>query len=523
MAATAERYTVEDQSLPYSLYIDGATGHDAVWLPADEVPALYDARQQADEEAAAIYEGYMRSVRQGEVLGVPLDSDSLSAGERALEARRQHGQDSAEFLTIRQGVVVNFQRYLAEAWSKLGSEYFLPLWQPYDQRQHDYVSYGVAITPMMARGITPLAEPEQVPLRNAEYRENATNLRLGQLVMSAAGVELAGQSTQQLALPRELRDGPVSAFTISECPEYIVERYRRDEQLGIQRTYSGYAPQVEKIMLRCTTIDGWSGGRFVEQMGVAGDLYGHDTIVSYLEQRGAIIEGTVPTKTEVLGMQLVTNDQRGVIGMVQDLDAIASAKLGRPVFLGRLAEAATERDYASIPSLAAERQRRQMADAEKLADYSMELAEAGIEHAIGNKMVDELMKVLMHEAAKHDPEMAAMAFDEKTAQTYREAQTARQTGNNDMARIKEEEAMRNAPEPDGCSGACEVRNVDAESGEGQHLASLLKAKNGDRIAVDESKTRRCKCGGKIAYAYSMVKVNKLCLDCGAFESRSTKK
>lgn len=514
MAATAECYAVEEQTF----------GSEATWLPADEVPALHDARRQADDEAAAIYEGYMGTIRQGESDGVPLDSDSLSAGERAIETRRQYGEDSAEFLTIRQGVVVNFQRYLAEAWSKLGSEYFPPLWQPYDQQQHDYVSYGVAITPMMARGITPLAEPEQVPLRNAEYRENATNLRLGQLVMTAAGIELADHDTPQLALPRELRGGPVSSFTISECPDYIVERCRRDEQLGIQRTYSGYAPQVEKIMLRCTTIDGQSGGRFVEQLGVAGDLYGHDTIVDYLEQRGAIAEGAVPTKTEVLGMQLVTNDQRGVIGMVQDLDAIASARLGQPVFLGQLVDAVTECDYVSIPSLAAERQRRQMADAEKLADYSMELAEAGIEHAIGNKMVDELMKTLMHTAAKHDPEMAGMAFDEKTAQTYREAQTARQTGDDAMARMKEEQALRDAPEPDGCSGgACEVRNVDAESGEGQHLAGLLKAKNGDRIAVDESKTRRCKCGGKIAYAYSLVKVNKLCLDCGAFESRSTKK
>lgn len=52
----------------------------------------------------------------------------------------------------------------------------------------------------------------------------------------------------------------------------------------------------------------------------------------------------------------------------------------------------------------------------------------------------------------------------------------------------------------------------------QELAPRLRAEEGDSIIFDA--VRACNCGEvAIVYAYTMQKVNKLCLSCGAFESK----
>lgn len=54
----------------------------------------------------------------------------------------------------------------------------------------------------------------------------------------------------------------------------------------------------------------------------------------------------------------------------------------------------------------------------------------------------------------------------------------------------------------------------------RRIKPQLRADEGDQIIADM--VRACACGQKtIVYAYTMQKVNKLCLNCGAFESKES--
>jgi hypothetical protein len=459
-------------------------GRTAVWISADEVPDLRVARQAADEKAAQIYEGYMTHVREGDVSEVPLDADAISEADRVVVVRQHHGVNSVEYREAYEGLLVNNRRYLAETWSKNEPEYFARLEQVYDPKLRDYTFHGQPVTPMVQRGITPLAETDEVPRRVMENRENATNNRLGELVMRASGVKLVDASVPSVALPLELRRGLVSSQTISECPDYIEERYIRDVAAGRKRSYGGYAPQIKKLMLRSTQFDPTTGNRYVEQLAISGESAIHAAIVAYLEGKGVIPEGSQPGKTEVLGLQVLTNSQEGVVGMAREIDAVAGRLTGKNIFLGREVPADHPKDYAAIPVEAAARQAKQEADAIALTEYTLDLAESGVEHVIGNKMYDERVMDLMFATAKEDLEMAEAAFDKETADGLRSAQLARSRGDYEAAAAYEDQARELAPPPEGCSGggACGIEELNMSSEVDRKLAKLLSSAPGEKIA-----------------------------------------
>lgn len=543
MAATAERlgvrepYLQQDESFSISteplnspLSVIQGTGarlalDQAVWIAADAVPDLRQARQEADVQAAEIYESYMVHVREGDVSEVPLDFDTISGAERALQVRRQHGKNSDEYREAWQGLFTDHQRYLDETWSKLAPEYFPPLRHTHDSAIRDYRAFGQPITPMIDRGITPRAEPEEVPRRFMEKRENSTNNRLGELVMQAAGVRLVDRSVPAVALPLELRHGPVSSQTISECPDHIIERYERDVAAGRKRGYGGYAPQIKKLMLRDVSFDIQTGDRYVEQLAVSGEYITHEVVLLYFERKRVIPEGTKLSKTEVLGLQAITNSTEGVIGMGRELDAIASELSGKNVYLGQEVPGDHPKNYEAIPAEAAARQEKHIADAEKLTEYTLQLAEVGVDHETGNRLYDEKVLELMFEAAKKDLQMAEIAFGKETADGLRRSQLARVYGDYDLADWLERQARETAPPPEGCSGAgCEIKEVNPNTALGAHIAKITKAKPGDKLTVDESKTRRCgKCGGQLAYSSNSRKYSGACLnsDCNTFKTKTS--
>lgn len=493
-----------------------------VWLAAHEIPELNHTIQAADAESARIYESHMAGLRIGEYAAIPLDSDAISSADRVLAAEQVYGTGSHQHEAALTGLYTNCQRYLAETWSKLGPEYFGKLEHVYDHDQQDYLSFNTPITPMIHRGITPLAEAEEVPRRFMENRENRVNNRVGELAMKAAGLVMVDASVPELALPMELRKGPLSSQTISECPDHIIERYDRDSAAGLKRSYGGYAPQIKKLMLRDTSYEAKGSRRYVEQLSVSGEYITHEVVLCYLERKGAIPEGARPDKTDILGLQVLTNDDGGVLAMARELDVIASQVSGQTVFLGEAVAADHPRDYEAFPAEAAARQAKQIADAQELTRYSLELAINDIEPAIANKLIDELVERQMFAAAKLDITMAEVAFDKETADALRGMQAADNRGDFAKARELEERARKIAPPPEGCSGsACEIKTIDAKSDEGQELAKLLRAKPGDKIAKDESAGRRCKCGGQLAYAYTLNRVNTACTACGAFKSKNT--
>ncbi len=274
--------------------------------------------------------------------------------------------------------------------------------------------------------------------------------------------------------------------------------------------------------MRDTAFDPATGKRYVEQLSVAGEYITHEVVLRYLELRGVIAEGETPDKTEVLGLQMITGNTDGVLGMAKALDAIASELSGQTIFLGEVVDSDAARDYDSFPAEAAARQEKQRHDAQELALYSLELARENVEHALASKLIDELVKKQMFAVAKQDPTFAEVAFDKETADELRQAQTARERGDYARAEQIEDRAERRAPPPEGCSGgACEIKDVNPASAEGQELAKITRAKLGDKISKDESTnpSRRCKCGGQLAYAHTLNRVNTACLKCGSFKSK----
>jgi len=527
MSATAEVLApIDERQLSYvsGLVGDMVLDRADVWLAADDIPALRSARLEADNESARIYESYMGIIRQGIAEGVPLDGDAVSTADDVLALKRRFGAASPQYHQAYQGLLVNNQRYIAEAWSKRAAEYFAPLRQVYDAEKDDYTFHGAAITPMIHRGITPLADTREVPRRFMENRENTTNNRMGRLVMKLAGVDMpATVEVPEVGLPLELRRTSVSVQTISECPDYIQERYQADLKLGRERSYGGYAPQVGgagKSMLRSTRFDPITGERYVEQMSVLGAI-DHKVVVTYLESKGVVAEGVSPDKTEVLGLQVITDNEDGVVGMARDMDVIASRLNGQNIFLGQVVPVDHPKDYDAIPAAAEARQRKQQADAIELTEYTLELAASGLDHAVASELVAARVKAQMFEASKADLSLAAIAFDDQTANALKKAQEVRGKGDDMLARQLEEQAERLAPPPDACEGTCEVRSVDTKTAKGAELAKLTRAKSGDKLAVDESKARRCKCGGQFAYAYNDGKVNTACLGCKAFRSKKS--
>jgi hypothetical protein len=502
-----------------------------VWLSAETIPDLAQARRQADIDAKAIYEGHMVKIRECITTDVPLDSDSLSSAARVREAEQRFGKNSVEYQNNWLGHRTNAARYVGEAERKLRPEYFHRLPQTYSLQDRDYLSFGVPITPMISRGITPLTDSDEVPRRFAEYGENATYNRMGELVMRACGVEMPADVPAE-ALPLRISDvlhsgSTVSVQTVSRCPKYILNRHARDLETGNERSYAGYVPERNKLMLRSMAYDPITNERYLEQMSVMGDEITGEVVNRYHELIGAIPEGTRLDETETLGLQVITTNEDGVIGMAQALDVIASELSGKNVFLGEEVDTDHPKDYSLIPIQAAERAKRQETAAEELALYAMELDIKGVDHDLGNKMVDIKLKELLLAASKKDLNIARAAFGEKTANGYKEARVARAQGDEAKARRIEEETERNAPPPDGCSGpGCEIRTVDPNTAEGEKIAKATRAKPGDTLGVNESKAKKQKCrkkgcGGQVAYAYTTSYVNYACLSCGDFKHEDT--
>jgi hypothetical protein len=72
----------------------------------------------------------------------------------------------------------------------------------------------------------------------------------------------------------------------------------------------------------------------------------------------------------------------------------------------------------------------------------------------------------------------------------------------------------------GAVNSCGLAPVDLSGEAGETLKKNLRAEADDKIIRDA--VRACICGEKsIVYAYTLVKVNKYCESCGAFESKIT--
>lgn len=475
-----------------------APAHEPLWVSADEIPELYEARLASDHDAAQMLDARMQHLREGEWTSVPYAIDPLSTAALAVEARDTYGLGSPEYARQRQGIVLDCARLLAEAHRKLSWEYFPPLVQQFDASEDSYVVNGRSLMDIVDDGITPLAEPEELGRRVAERREEVTYRSLGRAALSGA---LGGSA----------EPGVLSVLTVSECPEWAIENAERNP-FG---THGGYAPEVNKFMIRSVVIDQAAGVRYEEQLALKGMVIGHDDIISGLRSMNVVAPQEAMSRTDVLGRQIISRGVKDVFSLARIFDNAASERLTTSVFMGEVVADIQACDYSAIPAESADRQQRQAADAEALADYTMELAAQQTDASAAEQLVAAYVKDLVFAAVKNSPEQAAIAFDEATADLLAVSIMERNMGNYAEAERLQLVAEISAPPVVFCgAGTCGLESISI----GTALWSAAKSLGLDTTADGEFLTltgASCRDCGKRAV---LIGANgKACGGCGYSE------
>lgn len=514
MAATAE--SIRDQLIDWEVHeLEFEPAHaNLAWIDSDSVTALSDVRIQSDQVSADILKSRMQSLREGDVANVPYAVDSLSTAALAVDASEKYGTASAEYAEKRRGIVLDCERLLAEAHRKLSWEYFARERQVYDPERRSYMGYGRALIDIVTNGITPVAEPEEQDCRIAERREEVTVRHIGEMLMKATGV-LSPEAFPQVSLADELvksvdstssTDRFVSVLTISECTDWAIDAYEKNPD----GAFDGYAPPIEKLMVRVIHIDPTSGSRYEEQVGVSGLYINHKVINRALQMIGVIPKGRELTKTEVRGKQLINTSGGSALEMLALLDQLASEDSRQLIFMGEPVDASHLQDYDAVPDQAANRQIQQQSDAEVLADFVMELAANGTDSWAANALVGRFVTKQIFEAVKGKPQEAAIAFDAKTAAGVQEVSYLRSIGHMNQANYLEQVVEAKAPPAGFCgAGSCGIVGVDASSADGLAAKALgLKAENGELLKDSE---RSCPDCNKMEVMYDS-KGNKVCIN-----------
>ncbi|HSX44209.1 MAG TPA: hypothetical protein VLE69_02845 [Candidatus Saccharimonadales bacterium] len=464
---------------------------EARYVPVDSIPEVASARLAARSEAYEVIEHNRQHLRDGNFGEVSIPVDALGTARHVTLNSRIYGEDSPEATESFAGLLLDSARLLGEAARKNTYEYFSPVLQTRDTETGRYFSHGQAISHMTEKGLTPVAEAEELDRRVNEHVEEATYEAIGGLCLEAT----------------------VKVRTISECTDWAKASYLRNPN----GSHGGYVPEINKFMVRDVTFDPLTRDRYEEQMGLSGDYIDHEVITETLRRRGLRKEGL--TKTELHGAQLFADDD--MIDFVADLDEVASEIHGLEIFLGEILPEGQVKDYAHVREEAEKRRERLAPKPLELAEFIMELEEEGTDEWLALGMVEARVKSILFEVVKADPSQAAVIFDEETAIGLQEVAYLCSMGLMDEAQTRLSEVEAQAPAPGYCgAGSCGLEAVNLLSESGKEIAKKLKAEKGDKILKD--KERSCKCGSKsVFYAYNSGKVNKYCESCHAFESKQT--
>ncbi|MEO6513707.1 MAG: hypothetical protein ABIR37_03395 [Candidatus Saccharimonadales bacterium] len=466
----------------------------------DSIPEVATERELVRNSAEALLEARRH---QHYAEHRPLPIDALSTAHEVLRTYRQFGAGSEEHHERSAALRLDCQRLVAEWYRKKKPEYFPPVRHVFDDEKEEFFSHGLSIRQMTENALVPLSnDPEEEARRVNERVEDATPQILRKLGKIALGEE--------------------AIVTFSECTDKAITDYGRDMYEGRSHAgYNGYVPEIEKIMIRMIRPDSASNDRFEEQVGVPGTYITHEVIQDALKRRG--IDAAHLNKTGLHGAQLLVRDD--LMEFVKLLDDEASEQWCTPIFMGEAVRDFSDnpdlfvKDYAGFRHEALARQRSLEAEVDTVAVFVLDLAEAHTDRRAAPALVEDFVKKLLLDLAKKDHSVAEQMFDTKTADGLRQVVQLERRGEYEQAFSLMQDIEQAAPGGGYCSGgSCGLESVDHRSDAGKSLASKLKAAAGDTIVKD--KERACKCGSKsVVYAYNQRKVNKLCENCGAFESK----
>ncbi|MCA9325454.1 hypothetical protein KDA23_05335 [Candidatus Saccharibacteria bacterium] len=468
------------------------------YVLADSIPELAEARDIERQLARGILDARKDSeVSQNSTELLPVDA--LSTADRTLEAGQTYGFDSSQYGEHEQGLVQDCHRLVAEWYRKKRPEYFPELRHEFRPEEQSFFSHGLSIRQMTENALVPIAAtPEEEDRRVNERVEDATALMVRGLGAVATGLD--------------------TIRTISECTDWAIERFGRDQKTGKHEGYGGYVPEIQKLMIRDIRLDSKTDDRFEEQVGLPGTYITHEILQIALQRRN--VEAGHMDKTTLHGSQLLVEDD--LMDFVALLDEVATEQWCTNIFMGEEVARGFVKDYAGFRQEALARQASLKDLAKEVAAFVLDLAADKTDRRQALSLVEDFVKIRLLDMSKRDRGLAIDIFDEATADGLRQVAYLESIGQYDEAQQRFNEVAEKAPGGGFCgAGSCGLEAVNPYGEEGKLLASKLRAKTGDTITKD--KVRTCKCGsrGSIVYAHNSGKVNKYCTSCGSYESKKT--
>ncbi len=462
-------------------------------------PEMGRLRAEARQEAQAIMDAHVQMLCDGEYEKVPLEADAGGTARKLVAVGKVFGKDSPEYKQGWGALLRDCERRVGEAHRVNGWELFDQTVLELDIETGDFFCDGFSFSEMLRNGLTPATNPgcpEEPSRRINEFVEGQTD------VVLVSKPTMQGRST----------------YTFSQCPQSLIDRYRRNPG---NRVYSDYAPAVEKLMLRQKRFDPANNKIFMRQMAVPGLYINNEVINMALSEMGVIDGQRVLDRTEVHGTQAVVDDELipDVVAMLRRLDEAASRYHGIPIYLGMPLQPGQKVDYEAVYIEAENRRQEQEDLTQRYALHLVTLEESGLDREIVKFEADEFIRTELLGTARHDPEKAAMMFDPLTAQGFREANDLEAQGRFMDAQNLRSIVEQSAPPAGGCgAGSCglERLNVSEEAA----AKDLLNTKPGEKTAKDTE--RPCpKCGEKeVVYSWTDTVRKKGCMNCKATEGVS---
>lgn len=439
-------------------------------IDADIVPELSVERQKAAQAAARILAQNRHLLHTSGAEHVPTPVDALGTARQVVEVKQRLGKNSPEYREMFTGLMLDSERLLAEAFSKNTGEYFAGVAQHRDQLTGEYFSHGLSISRMVTNGLSPSAEPEEQYRRSNEYiEERGTYEAIGGIIGRIGLQGTVSLLAPSLPIEKMPMAGSLHVTTISECTDYAIRDYKTDSKAS----HGGYAPAVEKLMIRRVHFADDSGDRSEEQVAVPGLYITHDLIQEVLAEKGAVTREQKLNKTALHGTQFIGVNGEGVMDLVRELDQKAGDVNDKNIFMGEEVAADHPKDYAEFVEEAEVRRAKLAPKPTELAELLITLEENSTDQRVAEAVVDKFLKDTLLEVAKKHPELAEAMFDKETAEGFAEVARLEAAGKYEDAQKLQSIVEENAPEVSYCgAGSCGLEGVDPTSPTGQQAVRL---------------------------------------------------
>lgn len=427
----------------------------------NELPEFRFVTKRARQVAESICDERMALLREGEFDSVPMPIDMTGTARRAVEAERQHGNDSPEAMIQYQAVEDDAERQMAESISKMTWGYFPELTHLHSEEQQGFTAYGRLLREVTASGISPMLEAEDTERAKNDY-----------VLQSIDDAFIHSGYTEDHVL-----------FTIAECADWAIEKYHRDQANGnTTATYGGLVPENEKMMIQCVSFDQEEGERSLEQIGIPGTHIKRSGVHRALQALGIIKPGEEIAKTELQGLRIMVHKDvmSNVLDMAKLLDQMGSEENGEELIMGIPRTREPHLTYETVPLIAEQRQQEYAGLTEKLVDKMLELERTDVDKWQTETHISNFLKQEFREIVKRKPEEARKVFNETTAEKYVAYNELQRSGRYEEAFNLEQEAFASAPAPSSCgAGSCGLKEVSATNSEDLAAAKRMGVKPGE--------------------------------------------